>query len=161
LLDMKKMQGWSSDLKFTAILTSVKKNDPKFMAILTWCVKGISMSRAFLVGDRVRPIIIQLCRSFLISFRRKGLMDIPIVGGSFTWSSNWDLPSWSQIDRFLVSLNWEAQFPDLIQKKLSRLCSDHFPILLDCRGLHGAKRYFKFKSMWLKLEGFVDTVRLW
>jgi hypothetical protein len=35
---------------------------------------------------------------------------------------------------------------------------DHFPILLNCRGIPGAKRYFKFKNMWLKSEGFVDRV---
>jgi hypothetical protein len=40
-------------------------------------------------------------------------MGIPLVGGSFTWSNNRDLPSWFRIDRFLGSLNLEAQFLDL------------------------------------------------
>jgi hypothetical protein len=34
-------------------------------------------------------------------------MDIPLMGGSFTWSSNKDPPSWSRIDIFLVSSDWE------------------------------------------------------
>jgi hypothetical protein len=31
--------------------------------------------------------------------------------------------------RFLVSLIWESQFPDLLQKRLPRLCLDHFQII--------------------------------
>jgi hypothetical protein len=41
------------------------------------------------------------------------------------------------------------------------LCSDHFPILLDCEGFHGGRRYFKFENMWLKSYGFVDRVKQW
>jgi endonuclease/exonuclease/phosphatase family metal-dependent hydrolase len=47
------------------------------------------------------------------------------------WSNNREQPSWSRIDRFLVSADWEAKCPDLVQKRFLRLCSDHFPILLD------------------------------
>ncbi|XP_041009220.1 uncharacterized protein LOC121253280 [Juglans microcarpa x Juglans regia] len=89
------------------------------------------------------------------------LLDIPLAGGSFTWSSNRELPSWSRIDRYLVSPEWEAHYLDLIRKRLPRLCSDHFPILLDCGGLRGGSRYFKFENMWLKSEGFLDKVRQW
>jgi hypothetical protein len=42
-----------------------------------------------------------------------------------------------------------------------RLCSDHFPILLDCDGMIKGKRPFKFENMWLKADGFVDRVRAW
>jgi len=48
-----------------------------------------------------------------------------------------------------------------LQKRLPRLCYDHFPILLDCGGVHWGSRPFKFKNMWLKAEGFVDRARLW
>jgi hypothetical protein len=33
----------------------------------------------------------------------QGLMDLPLVGRTFTWSNNQVSPSWSRIDRFLVS----------------------------------------------------------
>jgi hypothetical protein len=46
-------------------------------------------------------------------------------------------------------------------EKVARLCSDHFPILLDCGGIKGGARPFKFENMWLKADGFVDKVRLW
>ncbi|KAG6637694.1 hypothetical protein CIPAW_11G196100 [Carya illinoinensis] len=87
-----------------------------------------------------------------------GLMAIPLLGGGYTWSSN---HAWSRIDRFLISPSWEIQYPDFCQKRLTRLCSDHFPILLDCGGIPEGKRPFKFENMWLKSEGFVELVRRW
>jgi hypothetical protein len=47
------------------------------------------------------------------------------------------------------------------QRRLPRLCSDHFPILLDCGDFHRGSRPFKFENMWLKFEGFVDRVKQW
>jgi hypothetical protein len=88
-------------------------------------------------------------------------MDIPLVGGSFTWSNNQDLPSMSRIDRFLVSLDWEEHFPDLLQCRLPRPLSNHFPILLDSKGLSSGSHSFKFENMWPKAEGFADMVKLW
>jgi hypothetical protein len=38
----------------------------------------------------------------------------------------------------------------LYKKMLPRLCSNHFPFLLDCGGIQGGKRSFKFENMWLK-----------
>lgn len=55
----------------------------------------------------------------------QGLMDIPLVGGKFTWSNNCDDQCWSRIRRFLLSPYWEEHFP-------SGLLSDHFLLMLDC-----------------------------
>jgi endonuclease/exonuclease/phosphatase family metal-dependent hydrolase len=74
-------------------------------------------------------------------------MDLPLLGGSFTWSNNQETSSWSRLDRFLVSPNWEVKCPGLLQKRLHRLCSDHFPILLDCDGIQRGPRLFKFENM--------------
>jgi len=38
-------------------------------------------------------------------------MDLPLVGGAFTWSTSHDPLVWSKIDKFLVSPKWEALFP--------------------------------------------------
>lgn len=48
-------------------------------------------------------------------------MDIPLVGGTFMWSSNRKHPSWSIIGRFVISPDWEAHFPDLIQETTSKV----------------------------------------
>jgi hypothetical protein len=47
------------------------------------------------------------------------------------------------------------------QRRLLKLCSDHFPILLECGDFLRGSRSFKLENMWLKLEGFVDKVKLW
>jgi hypothetical protein len=88
----------------------------------------------------------------------QGLMDLPLARGSFTWSNN---SSWSRLGRFLVSLYWEAKYPGLFQKRVPRLCSEHFPILLVCDSIQRGKRPFKFENMWLQEDGFMDRVRLW
>jgi hypothetical protein len=50
-------------------------------------------------------------------------------------------------------------FSNLTQKRPPKLCSDHSPILFDCRVLHRGRRYFKFKNMWLKSKDFVDRLK--
>jgi hypothetical protein len=86
------------------------------------------------------------------------LMDLPLSGGLSTWSNN---SSWSRLDQFLVSPDWETNYPRLLQKMVPRLCLDHFPILLDCGGIQEGKKPFKIENMWLKEAGFVDRVRQW
>ncbi|KAG6644474.1 hypothetical protein CIPAW_08G057000 [Carya illinoinensis] len=86
------------------------------------------------------------------------LVDLPLAGGDYTWSNG---RAWSRLDRFIVSPCWETHFPILCQKCLPKLCSDHFPLLLDCGGLHEGRRYFKFENMWLKTEEFLDKIRSW
>jgi hypothetical protein len=68
---------------------------------------------------------------------------------------------WSRIDRFLLSLKWEEHFPDVSQKPLPRILSDHFPLSLDCGAPRGGSWYFKFENMWLTSEGFVEQVKTW
>jgi hypothetical protein len=65
------------------------------------------------------------------------------------------------LDRFIVSPDWEVKFPGILQNRLHRLCSDNFPILLDRGSIQRGSRPLKFENMWLKVEGFVDRVRLW
>ncbi|KAG6650816.1 hypothetical protein CIPAW_06G068900 [Carya illinoinensis] len=86
------------------------------------------------------------------------LLNLPLVVGVSTWSNS---QSWLRLDRFLVSSSWEVHYPELCQKRLPRVCSDHFPILLDNGGINGGWRYFKFKNVWLEVDGFVDKVRSW
>jgi len=77
------------------------------------------------------------------------------------WSKNSESPSWSGIDRFLLSPDWKAQFPNVSLRRLPRILSDHFSPLLDCRVVVRSSRYFKFEKIWFKSEGFVEQVKQW
>jgi exonuclease III len=58
-------------------------------------------------------------------------MDFPFEGGIYTWSNNRETTSMSRIDKFLFSPAWADHFGLVNQRRLLRLLSDHFPILLD------------------------------
>jgi hypothetical protein len=46
------------------------------------------------------------------------LIDLSLVGGSFTWLISHDLALWFRIDQFLVSPDWEAWFLGVLQNRL-------------------------------------------
>uniref|UniRef100_A0A2N9GD56 Reverse transcriptase domain-containing protein n=1 Tax=Fagus sylvatica TaxID=28930 RepID=A0A2N9GD56_FAGSY len=92
-------------------------------------------------------------------FNVSNLVDLPLGGGPYTWSSGLDHPSMSRLHRFLVSTDWEDFYLDVCQKRMPRPLSDHYPILLEVGGMLRGKSPFRFENMWLKSEGFVDRVQ--
>ena len=65
------------------------------------------------------------------------------------------------MDRFLFSVDQEDKFPTVSQRRISRLCLDDFPIVLEGGSFQGGSMSFRFENMWLKDVGFVDRVRSW
>ena len=100
-------------------------------------------------------------RRFSAFISKQSLVDLPLVGGTFTRSNSREVASRSRLDRFLLSTDWEENFLFVCQRHLSRLLSDHFPILLEGGNLHGGKKPFRFENMWLKDEGFLERVSSW
>jgi len=58
------------------------------------------------------------------------LVDPPMEGACFTWSSHEEVPMLSRIDQFLFSVDWKAHFQGVHQVIVPKITSDHFPILL-------------------------------
>ncbi|KAL4341440.1 hypothetical protein GQ457_08G019460 [Hibiscus cannabinus] len=54
-------------------------------------------------------------RDFSDFIESSALVDIPLNGGRFTWSNFRDVPSFSRLDRFLVSAEVLLVWPDLLQ----------------------------------------------
>ena len=52
-------------------------------------------------------------------------------------------------------------FREVVQSRLPRPTSDHFPILLKGGGLRRGPSPFKFENMWLTVNGFKDLIRDW
>ena len=72
-------------------------------------------------------------REFSNFISEQGLIDLSLQGGSFTWSNSREVALKARLDKFLFSANWEDRFPTVSQRRMSRLCSDHFPIVLEVR----------------------------
>ena len=90
-----------------------------------------------------------------------GLVDLPLQGGLFTWSGGHNNQYWARLDKFLVTPSWLVQFSGVLQSRLPRPISDHFPILLEGVGLRRGPSPFRFENMWFKVEGFKDLLRSW
>ena len=87
-----------------------------------------------------------------------GLMDNPLEEGFYTWSNS---TSASRIDRFLLSPVLADYLSHFSQKRLPRVLSDHFLILLESGSHRRGRIPFRFENMWLKAEGFLEKVKSW
>jgi len=91
---------------------------------LTWCI-GSDFNVTRFPCERLGIARFSLAMIEFSEFiSEQGLMNLSLAGGSFMWSNN---SSWSRLDKFLVSLDWEAKYPWLFQKRVPRL---NFLILL-------------------------------
>jgi hypothetical protein len=89
------------------------------------------------------------------------LREIMRVGARYTWSNNRVDPIWSVMDRVFVSVEWEIAFPLCLLHAVTRIGSDHSPLLLSTRG--GAPprlNHFHFENFWITQLGFVEAVNL-
>jgi hypothetical protein len=108
---------------------------------MPWCIVGDFNVTLFhnerSGGASMRRVVMDFAE-FTVD---QGLMDPPLAGGVSMWSNTL---SWSRLDRFLISLEWELCYAGLVQKKLLHVCSNHTPILLTRGSIQNGKHYFKF-----------------
>jgi hypothetical protein len=125
-----------------------------------WCIGGDFNVVRFPSEKLGEGRYIGAMRNFSDFISELGLLDLPLLDGQFTWSNNQDPLAKSRIDRFLVSLDWEDHFLNLVQKSLPHLLSDHCPIMLDSGGFMHGKSYFRFENMLLRQEDFAENVKV-
>ena len=81
------------------------------------------------------------------------------MGPHFTWTNKQANPIRSNIDRVLMSTEREQKFSLSTLSSLTRLGSDHCPLLLDTREMLKKKpRQFYFEKHWLKNDQFMGKV---
>ena len=126
-----------------------------------WCYIG-DLNIVRFPSERLRGSrLTSAMENFFEFIEELSLLDLPLEGGSYTWSNGSDQPSMSRIDRVLVSHDWEDHYPDVIQRVLPRPISNQFHILVEAGGILRGKSYFRFENMWLKTDGFKDRVHSW
>ena len=126
-----------------------------------WCIGG-DFNVVRFPGERSGASRLTLAmRRFTWVIDDLHLRNLPLLGGSSTWSEGLNNQAYLRLDRFLVSEGWEGHFSNVLQCVLPKPVSDHSPILLDVGGMRRGPSPFRFESMWLKEEGFKDLVKFW
>ncbi|XP_073360452.1 uncharacterized protein [Aegilops tauschii subsp. strangulata] len=89
-----------------------------------------------------------------------GLRELDRIGARFTWTNRQADPTLSVLDRVLVSPEWELRCPLASLRAITRIGSDHVPLLLSSLDERppSAPR-FRFETFWLNQNGFVEAVR--
>ena len=59
-----------------------------------------------------------------------GLWELDQIGARFTCANKRDNPLMSVLDRVLVSADWEQRFPLATLREMTRVGSNHVPLLL-------------------------------
>ncbi|XP_028074327.1 uncharacterized protein LOC114276707 [Camellia sinensis] len=86
------------------------------------------------------------------------LMDLPMLGRSFTWCNAQDGERWSRIDRFLLDSRWLEEY-SFKQWGLPRNISDHCPILLKEDVRNWGSKPIRFINAWLLHPKFKVEVK--
>lgn len=96
-------------------------------------------------------------RMFNTRINQLNLIDIPLERRKYTWYKD-NGKSSSRLDRFLLSAQWVAKWPNLSQIGIKRRVSDHVAILLRDETVDWGPKPFKFVNGWMKEEGFKKVV---
>ncbi|GMI76305.1 hypothetical protein HRI_001299800 [Hibiscus trionum] len=86
------------------------------------------------------------------------LVDLPMQGGCYTWSSNREVPTFVRLDRFLICEELLANFHNLNQILLPKSVSDHNAIALKCECIGWGPKPFKLFNYMLEIEGFEELI---
>ncbi|XP_071678261.1 uncharacterized protein [Lolium perenne] len=98
-------------------------------------------------------------RRFNEAIATMALRELTRAGARFTWTNRRLRPTQCVLDRVLVSPAWEAAFPLCALTAVTRVGSDHTPLLL-CSGedtLVRQSRFF-FQTWWFGVPGFGDLL---
>ncbi|GMI98534.1 hypothetical protein HRI_003522700 [Hibiscus trionum] len=87
------------------------------------------------------------------------LVDIPLKGSYFTWSNHRGVPSFSRLDRFLLSVDFLNSWPNLLQVSFPKGISDHNPIGLTLMEEHWGPRPFKWFDYLGEDRKYTDMIK--
>ncbi|KAG5592791.1 hypothetical protein H5410_043305 [Solanum commersonii] len=109
-----------------------------------------------------RPYKAEESSDFLSCLTDYNLQDGGYLGSRFTWSDNRDPPNtiWKRLDRLAYNDQWFDVFGGTTVTHLSRTCSDHAPLMINCdTNSSNHIKYFKFLNVWTEHEEYLPIVQ--
>lgn len=80
-------------------------------------------------------------------------------GSQYTWTNKQTNPIMVVLDRVFMNMSMEAHFPLASAHSVTRIGSDHNPLVVDLFSNRGGRsRIFRFETAWLKQDGFRGRV---
>nr|XP_027083597.1 uncharacterized protein LOC113705891 [Coffea arabica] len=113
---------------------------------------------------RGRPFCARESESFLGFIEDAELTDLGFTGSQFTWCNNrWSRARvWKRLDRVFVNQKWLNLAVTTSVTHLSRVASDHSPLLVSCSMVvGGAPTSFRFLDVWRSHAEFQSALRRW
>lgn len=88
--------------------------------------------------------------SFATLISELGLLNLNLIGRHYTWSNDRHAPHLARLDRFLISADWNARYPNSAQRAAPNSSSDHCPLLLSAKTGFQKTNFFRFENLWLR-----------
>ncbi|XP_057744794.1 uncharacterized protein LOC130962625 [Arachis stenosperma] len=109
------------------------------------------------------PTDLRACNAFNNWINNCGLIDLGFIGSRFTWRG----PQWEgqerifkRLDRAMANSSWRNRFHEATVEVLTRMKSDHHPLLITTeKRLNGIRdRPFRFEAMWTMHPDFQNLI---
>lgn len=82
-----------------------------------------------------------------------GVVEVPLAGRTFTWSSKRPNPTFSKLDRAFLSDHWIQLGATYTLQDLTATVSDHAPLALTVKPhTNPSRRSFRFELFWLRYQ---------
>lgn len=78
-----------------------------------------------------------------------GLIEIPLLDRSYTWSNKREHPTLVHLDWCFVNVHWENSFPNTSLASLTRFTSDHVPLFATATSMIPKSKCFRFENAWV------------
>ncbi|XP_028078134.1 uncharacterized protein LOC114280021 [Camellia sinensis] len=116
-------------------------NEIRFMSERKWCIRRDRGMKDF--------------NGFIDTIE---LMDLPMLGRSFTWCNDVEGERWSRLNRFLLDVGWLEKF-SFKQWGLNRSISDHCPVIIMTDERDWGPKPFRCINAWSLHPNFVVAVK--
>ena len=94
--------------------------------------------------------------------QNNGFIDPPLINSSYTWSNIRLNPTFSRLDRFRYTSNWEQVFKPHHSKTLQRTVSNHFPISMESPQIKWGPWPFRLNCSSFNEKFFIKNIQsLW